>query len=290
MSPQVWFVTGATRGLGRSVLDVVLKAGDYAAATARNPSTLSDLSSKYPSQLLVIPADLTSSDAVKSAFKAATDKFGRIDVVYNNAGGFIVGEAEAIPEADARKLFDLNFFAAANVAIEGLRVLREVNKPQGGSIITVGSATGIAPLPASNYYAASKAAIEGFIDGLSQEVDPAWNIRFTLVRPGGYDTGWDKGAQFFPAHPAYTAPHMPTEMGRAYMAAFKGYEGDPVKFAQTVYYKLAKDSNPPKKLSLGADANAMADAKLKEIAEEAAKYKEWSAALNKSDPPLPFAQ
>ena len=79
-------------------------------------------------------------------------------------------------------------------------------------------------------------------------------------------------------------------MGRAYMAAFKGYEGDPVKFAQTVYYKLATDPNPPKKLSLGADANAMADAKLKEIAAEAEKYKEWSAALNKSDPPLPFAQ
>ncbi|KAF7416090.1 hypothetical protein PC9H_002350 [Pleurotus ostreatus] len=290
MAPQVWFITGASRGLGRSVTETVLQNGDIVVATARSTSVFSDLTSKYPeSQLLVLSLDVSNVDAIKAAFKAATDKFGRIDVVYNNAGAFTVGEAEAIPEADARKLFDVNFWAASNVALEAVRVLREVNKPQGGRIITIGSATGFAPLPGSNYYAASKFAIEGFIDALSMELDPAWNIRLTLVRPGGYDTGWEKGAQFYPAHPAYTAPHMPTEFGRQYMKTFKGYEGDPVKFAQTVYFKVAKAENPPSKLSLGLDCVGMVEGKLKAISDEAEKYKSWSAGLNKSDPPLNFA-
>lgn len=150
-------VTGASRGLGRSVTETVLQNGDIVVATARSTSVFSDLTSKYPeSQLLVLSLDVSNVDAIKAAFKAATDKFGRIDVVYNNAGAFTVGEAEAIPEADARKLFDVNFWAASNVALEAVRVLREVNKPQGGRIITIGSATGFAPLPGSNYYAASK--------------------------------------------------------------------------------------------------------------------------------------
>lgn len=149
----------------------------------------------------MIPLDVTSSADIKAAFKKALDAFGRIDVVYNNAAGFQSGEAEAIPEEAARRLFDVNYWGAVNVTLEAIRIFREVNKPQGGRILTVSSATGFAPVPGSNFYASSKfgmytlstfytscdvlifpiIAIEGFTDAVRMELDPAWNIKVYLA-------------------------------------------------------------------------------------------------------------
>lgn len=192
-------VTGASRGIGRSMTELVLKNGDIAVATLRNPSSLSDLSSKYSSsQLLIIPLDVTHTPQIKAAFEAAIKAFQRIDIVFNNAAAFQSGEAEAVPEDAARKLFDVNFWGAANVTLEAVGVFRDVNKPQGGRLMNISSATGFSPVPGVAYYAASKfgqyfhssaspdiihslLGIEGFTDAVRMELDPAWSIKVRVV-------------------------------------------------------------------------------------------------------------
>lgn len=157
-------VTGASRGIGRDMTELVLENGDIAVATLRDPRSLSELSSKYPSShLLVIPLDVTRTPEIKAAFAAAVKAFGKVDIVFNNAGSFQSGEAEAIPEEEARKVFDVNFWGAANVSLEAIKVFREVNKPQGGRLITLSSATGFAPLPGVSFYVASKFGRPAFI-------------------------------------------------------------------------------------------------------------------------------
>ncbi|KAJ7250646.1 hypothetical protein C8J57DRAFT_677855 [Mycena rebaudengoi] len=287
MAPQVWFITGASRGIGRSMTELVLKNGDIAVATLRTPAALADLESKYPSsQLLILALDVTRTADLKAAFEKATETFGRIDVVFNNAVFFQSGEAEAIPEADARKVFDVNYFGAVNVSIEAVRVFRDINKPQGGRLLTISSATGFAPLVGTPHYVASKFAIEGFTEALRLEVDPAWNIKITAVQPGGYATGFEKGMQFFPHHPAYDSPHMPNVKLREMFKDFKGFEGDPEKLVQVLYFKLARSDNPPHTLPLGHDVQAMVAGKLKSRQAEVDAYKTWSDGLKLQDPPL----
>ncbi|KAJ6598673.1 hypothetical protein B0H10DRAFT_732051 [Mycena sp. CBHHK59/15] len=272
MAPQVWFITGASRGIGRCMTELVLKNGDIAVATLRSPSALSDLESKYPSsQLLVIALDVTRTPDIKAAFETATETFGKIDVVFNNAAAFQGGEAEAIPEVEARKIFEVNFWGAANVTLEAIRVFRDVNKPQGGRLLNISSATGFAPMPGTPYYVASKFGIEGFTEAVRMELDPGWNIKITVVEPGGYATGWEKGMQVFPHHPAYNFPHMPTVMGRAMFKDFKGFDGDPEKL-----------------LPLGQDVQYMVAAKLQSMQAEIDEYKAWSDGLKRTDPPLDF--
>lgn len=110
--------------------------------------------------------------------------------------------------------------------------------------------------------------------------------KITVVEPGGQATGWEKGMQVFPHHPAYNFPHMPTVMGRAMFKDFKGFDGDPEKAVQVLYFKLARAENPPKVLPLGQDAQFMVAAKLKALQEEIEEYRLWSNGLKREDPAL----
>ncbi|KAJ7477307.1 hypothetical protein B0H11DRAFT_1299589 [Mycena galericulata] len=288
MAPQVWFITGATRGLGRCMTELVLRNGDIAVATARNPLVLeNDLRPKYDqSKLLVLGVDVAHASQIKDAFAKATEAFGKIDVVFNNAAAFQGGEAEGIPQDAARKVFDVNFWGAVNVSLEAIRVFREVNSPQGGRLLNISSATGFAPMPGTSYYVASKFALEGFSEAVRMELDPAWNIKITVIEPGGYATGWEKGMEMFPHHPAYNFPHMPTVMGRAMFKDFQGFDGDPEKAVQILYFKLAKSANPPKLLPLGQDVQYMVATKIQSMQAEIDEYKAWSEGLKRTDPPL----
>ena len=176
MSPQrVWFsewsatflavtlpslrdvVTGASSGFGLSLTTHVLEQGDIVIATVRKPETLQQLLQTWTQgQLLVLKVDVSSPDDIKDAFRTAEIRFGRIDVVYNNAGFSVMGELESTPEEEARKMFDVNVWGAINVAREAVRFFRDVNKPQGGRLWSVTSAAGLLPIPAFGYYCASK--------------------------------------------------------------------------------------------------------------------------------------
>ena len=150
-------VTGSSGGFGRSLVELILNGGDIAVATLRNPSALDDLKQTHDeSKLFVLPLDVTNVQQVKSAFQAATDKYGRIDFVYNLAGHGMIAEMEGTPEEDARALFDVNFWGAVRVSNEAVRVFREVNKPQGGHLFVITSLVGLKSMAGTGFYAASK--------------------------------------------------------------------------------------------------------------------------------------
>ena len=151
-------VTGASTGFGLTMTKCVLKNGDIAVATLRTPSDLDALRAEYPSpqNLLLIKLDVTKPEEISSAFKEVKDKLGRIDYVFNNAGYAVVGEVEGVREADARAMFEVNFWGAMNVAKEALEFFREVNKPQGGYLLINSSTVGLVAKPPTGWYTASK--------------------------------------------------------------------------------------------------------------------------------------
>lgn len=137
--------------------ELVLAKGDIAVATLRKPEVISDLSSKYTSkQLLVLKLDVSKPAEVVAAFDAAVKAFGRIDVVFNNAGYSVLGEVEAASEQIARGVFDVNFFGAVNVSKEAVRIFRDVNRPQGGRLIQMSSGVVYYEAGAIAFYAATK--------------------------------------------------------------------------------------------------------------------------------------
>ncbi len=151
-------VTGASSGFGRSIVERVLENGGIAVATLRKPEVLDDLKVKYPpTQLLVLKLDVTKTEDVTNAFSRAKESFGRIDVVYNNAGYGILAEFEGTPEDVARDLFEVNFWGALKIAREAIKFFREINKAGvGGRLLNLSSTVGLNPVPGLGYYTASK--------------------------------------------------------------------------------------------------------------------------------------
>ena len=151
-------VTGASTGFGRELAKIVLENGDTAVATARRPEVLADLVAKYPAdRLLTLKLDVTKQQDVLDAFSAAQAKFGRVDVVANNAAFITLGEIESVPDADARAMFETNFWGAAWVSREAVRFFREVNpKGAGGRLLQISSTCGFQGVPGTAYYSATK--------------------------------------------------------------------------------------------------------------------------------------
>lgn len=180
--------------------ELVLANGDIAVATLRTPSALDELTTKYSKdKLLVLKLDVAKPEETKAAFAAALAHFGRIDAVFNNAAYSIFGEAEAMSDAVAREMFDVNLWGAIAVSKEAIRVFREVNQPAGGRLLNVSSSAGIDPVPGLAHYGAAKSgecvmlatmfvsrshrwaiALIAFTEGLAKEVDPAWNIKVSV--------------------------------------------------------------------------------------------------------------
>ena len=150
-------VTGASTGFGRLLTELVLKNGDRAVATLRKPEVLADLASKHgKDKLLVLKLDVTHPEEIKAAFDEATKHFGRIDVVFNNAGYSVLGEIEGLPEEIGRAVFETNVWGATNVSREAVRVFRDVNKPAGGLLLQNSSQAGIQAYPGFGHYSATK--------------------------------------------------------------------------------------------------------------------------------------
>lgn len=174
----------------------LLAQGDKVVATLRKPADLDALAAQHsPSALLVLPLDVTRPEEIARAFAAAHTHFGRIDAVFNNAACAVVGEVEAVPEADARAVMDVNFWGAAAVSTAAVRFFRETNPPgAGGVLLNVSSEFGHSAFACVGYYCAAKfgerglrfffharaqyvAALEGLTEALAQELDPEWNIK-----------------------------------------------------------------------------------------------------------------
>jgi NAD(P)-dependent dehydrogenase (short-subunit alcohol dehydrogenase family) len=185
MAGKVWFVTGATGGFGRSWMEAALGRGDRVAAAARNPARLDDLVAAHGDAVLPLALDVTDRAAAFAAVREAHQRFGRLDVVINNAGYGLNGMVEEATEEQFRAQLETNFFGSLWVIQAALPFLRAQGS---GHLIQVSSVGGVAAFPGLGLYNASKFAVEGVVEALAAEVAP-FGIRVTLVEPGGFDTG-----------------------------------------------------------------------------------------------------
>ncbi|KAK5251874.1 hypothetical protein LTR16_005588, partial [Cryomyces antarcticus] len=184
--PRVFLITGTSTGFGAELVKTVLSSGDSVVATARDSSKLS-FAGANPSNYLAVDLDVTDQSSVSAAFDKALQHFERVDVVVNNAGYGLTGEFESLSEAQIRTQFEVNFFGLLNVTRKAMAAMR-AQQPPGGLVQQITSVGGQIGVPTFSCYCATKWAVEGFTEAVAQEVKPEWNIRFTLIEPGGFRT------------------------------------------------------------------------------------------------------
>jgi NAD(P)-dependent dehydrogenase (short-subunit alcohol dehydrogenase family) len=187
---RTWFVTGAGRGLGRAIAVAALERGDRVAATARDLAALDDLVAEHGDAVVPLRLDVTDPDQARAAVRAAAERFGRVDVVVNNAGYGLFGYVEEITPDELRDQLDVNLFGVLHVTQAALPLLRAQGS---GHVVQVSSSSGVAAWPGLGGYSTSKWALEGLSEALAQEV-AGFGIHVTLVEPGPVDTEWRAGS------------------------------------------------------------------------------------------------
>lgn len=248
MSIRTWFITGASRGFGRSFTQAALAAGDRVAATARDASSLDDLVAEHGDAILPIELDVTHRDDAFAAVRKAHDHFERLDVVVNNAGYGVSGAVEELSEEQARRQIEVNLFGALWVTQAALPILRE---QRSGWIVQVSSIGGLAAFPLTGIYHASKWALEGLSETLRQEVAP-FGIKVLMVEPSGFRTDW-AGSSMDRAEPidAYQSVDLIAERRAAQREEKNGAQpGNPDLAARALLNTLDRD-DPPFRLLLG---------------------------------------
>ncbi|MFI6046674.1 SDR family oxidoreductase [Nocardia sp. NPDC051321] len=239
---KIWFITGVSRGFGREWALAALERGDSVAGTARDLSTLDDLVAKYPSTFQPIRLDVTDRAADFAAVQQAAERFGRLDVVINNAGYGQFGMIEELTEDELRAQFETNVFGALWVTQAALPILREQGS---GHIVQVSSIGGISAFPNLGAYHASKWALEGFTQSLAQEV-ATFGVHVTLVEPGGYGTDWaGPSSKHATPNPAYDPAREARNQQRKEMRS-----GDPAATGDAILAVVDADE-PPLRIFLG---------------------------------------
>jgi NAD(P)-dependent dehydrogenase (short-subunit alcohol dehydrogenase family) len=256
----VWFVTGSSRGLGRALVEVALEAGDRVAATARNPERLQDLLDEFGEAVLVLRLDVTDYDAAARVVAQAHERFGRIDVVVNNAGYSDLASFEDTTIDSFRTQFDTILYGVVNVSKAAVPVLREQGS---GHIFQVSSLSVRVSAPGLTAYQAAKWAVTGFSSGLAQEIAP-FGVKVTVLEPGGMRTDWAGSSMTIPQP---SVPYQPTiEAFAELVRAGSGHEAtDPRRVARVVQ-DLAGRDDAPLRLLLGTDAVPMATQAAQQLA------------------------
>jgi NAD(P)-dependent dehydrogenase (short-subunit alcohol dehydrogenase family) len=249
----IWFITGSSRGLGRSLTAAVLAAGQRVAATARRPEQLSDLVAQYGDRILPLALDVTNNAQITKAVADAIAYFGRLDVVVNNAGFGITGAVEGYTEEQVRSQLETNLYAPIAIT---RAVLPQLRQQRSGYILQIGSMGGRVGNPGAAIYQAAKFGLGGFSEALAKEVAPL-GIRVTCVEPGGFLTDWATDSMTYaPEVPGYETTVGP----RIAMLQGGTFEpmGDPDKAAQ-VMLALVENPAPPVHLLLGSEAVAITE-------------------------------
>lgn len=245
---QIWLITGSSRGLGRALAEAVLAAGHGLVATARDPSQLDDLKQRFGASILTTTLDVTDERAAAAAVKAAVDRFGRLDVLVNNAGYGDVASIEDTSLADFRAQIETNLFGTIIVTKAALPLMREQGS---GHIIQFSSVGGRIGPAGRAPYAAAKWGVEGFSEVLAREVGPL-GVKVTIIEPGGFRTDFaGSSTTLREGRPEYD--DTVGKMAR-YQRDYTGNQpGDPAKAAAAVVH-LASLAEPPLRLLLGSDA------------------------------------
>ena len=244
----VWFITGCSTGLGRALAERVLQQGERCVATARNPAQLEDLAAAYP-HALVLPLDVANGDEIEAAVAKATETFGAIDVLVNNAGRGYSAAIEEGDDAEVRAMFDTNFFGLIALT---KRVLPQMRARTRGHIVNLSSIGGLVASASAGYYNATKFAIEGLSQALHVEVAP-FGIHVTLVEPGPFRTDF-QGRSLTTTKTPLDAYAATAGARRAQFKASSGRQaGDPVRAADAII-KIVRSPKPPLHLLLGKNA------------------------------------
>ncbi len=278
MNKKVWLVTGAGRGMGTDIAKAALAAGNAVVATGRDPERVTAAIGTHDN-LLAVKLDVTNPDDAKAAAQAAVDKFGRIDVLVNNAGNFIAGFFEEISPDDFRAQVETNLFGPLNVT---RAVLPGMRQQRSGLVIAISSTGGIVGQEFCSAYSASKFAIEGWIESLAPEVAP-FGIHTMVVEPGFFRTDL-----LTPESTKYAEPSIDdyAERTRETVANWNSMNGkqggDPAKLAEALI-KLASQDEPPVRWVAGADAVETVENKGRDLIAQADAYRDVSSSLAHDD-------
>lgn len=257
---KVWFITGCSTGFGRELAKEALSNGYKVVVTARKPEQVADITTAYPDTSLALALDVTVPQQIKEAVAAAIARFGRIDVLVNNAGIGYFGAIEESEEAEVRRMFEINFFGLANMTNE---VLPHMRKQRSGHILNVASIGGLRSFPAVGFYNATKYAVDGLSEALMKEVAPL-GIKVTVICPSGFRTDWAGRS----ANNTSIKIEDYKDTAWKNMSDLRGYSGnqpgDPVKAAKAMI-QVTEIENPPMRLLLGAAALKGAYLKLDEL-------------------------
>jgi NAD(P)-dependent dehydrogenase (short-subunit alcohol dehydrogenase family) len=271
----VWLITGCSTGFGRELAKRVLARGWRAAVTARDKARLADLVSQDDARALAVDLDVTDRAAIEAAVQGAQARFGRIDVLVNNAGYGYQATVEEGEEDEIRAQFDANvfgLFAMTRAVLPGMRARRR------GHVINITSVAGLVGFPGSGYYAASKHAVEGLSDALAAEVGPL-GIQVTCVEPGPFRTDW--AGRSLKQTESRIADYAPTGGARlkATAAGSGKQPGDPVRAAEAMI-RITEMDHPPRHLVLGAFGVEAVTRKLKASLAEIEAWREAGLAAD----------
>ncbi|MER7702447.1 oxidoreductase [Kitasatospora sp. NPDC097605] len=277
---QVWFITGASRGFGLEIARRALADGDAVVATARDPKAVREALPDAGERLLAVALDVTDEAGVREAVAAAVERFGRIDVLVNNAGRGLVGAVEEASDEEARAVFDTNVFGLLAVSRAVLPVMR---RRRSGRVINISSVGGFTAGAGWGVYAGTKFAVEGISEAMRAELLPL-GILTTVVEPGVFRTDFLDGSSLH--HTRQTIEDYSGSAGQTRDWARQtnhAQPGDPAKAAAAIV-ALARAEEPPLRLQLGADCVARVEAKLAAVADELAVWRGLSLSTGYDSP------
>jgi NAD(P)-dependent dehydrogenase (short-subunit alcohol dehydrogenase family) len=275
---KVWFITGAGRGMGVDIATAALAAGNAVVASGRNPKRVSAALGAHD-DLLVVKLDVTDPADAQAAVQAAVERFGRIDVLVNNAGNFYAGFFEEITPQDVRAQVETTLFGPMNVTRAVLPVMRA---QRAGLVVAISSTAGIVGQEFCTAYAAAKFGVEGWIESLAPEVAPL-GIRTMLVEPGFFRTELLSPESTNYAEASIDDYAERTNQTVAAWNAMNGQQrGDPAKLANALV-QLASRDEPPLRWVAGADAIATVEQKANDLLAQADAYRELSSNLAHDD-------
>lgn len=269
---KVWFITGAGSGIGTAIAIAALRAGDRVVATGRSLEKLSQALSGVASEsLALIALDVADESQAHSAIEETVKRFGRLDVVVNNAGFSLLGNFEDMTASDLERQLSTNFYGVANVMRAALPVMR---KQRAGYLINISSLAGVIGFKHCAAYAASKFAVEGLSSSVAAEVEP-FGIKISLVEPGFFRTNL-----LDPRNAKWVGSSIDDYAGEAsaeaQWSAYDGtHQGDPMKLGE-VLVKLSRMATPPRQFHAGSDALAAATAGLESRLEELRAFADLS--------------
>jgi NAD(P)-dependent dehydrogenase (short-subunit alcohol dehydrogenase family) len=268
---KVWFITGASKGLGLSLAKKLLNEGYRVAATSRNLGDLSKAVDNHSDQFLPLAVNIKNEESVQEAIEKTISTFGKIDVVVNNAGYGLIGGLEELTDQEARDNFEVNVFGSLNVIRKALPYLRE---QQSGHILNISSIGGFTgSFPGFGIYCATKFAVNGFSESLAEEVRP-FGIKVTIVQPGYFRTSFlSEGSLVAPKHPIDAYQNVRASQNLHQNDLDQQQAGDPDKAAEAMI-EIVNADNPPINLFLGEDAYDAANNKIASVQNDLEAWKE----------------